>query len=191
MKTTALKVMVASGALILLAGQTPTPSKPGIKVYNAMIPMIDDHLKLLKTSSEAPLDPKMRIMVNILRKPKSVENIGTLGDRDVAKFYRSVMADTYFYRTRIPKPRPSPYVSMFQMACGGTWSRYDARADIATECWEDLTILGSSAFPPRRYPLKVQFEFADNELIGINLITEDPNILAEAGKMPTTDATVE
>lgn len=189
-KTTALTFMFASSALLLLAGQTPPPSKPGIKVYNAIIPMIDDHLKLLEASSETPLDPKRRIMVNIQRKPKSVENIGILADPHIAKFYRSVLSDTYFYLSRIPKPRPNPYVSKFQIECGGTGSRYDARADIATVCWEDLTILGSSALPPPRYPLKVQFEFADNELMGVNLITEDPNILAGADKTRMIGLTV-
>lgn len=190
MKTTVLKIIFAGGAILLFGGQTPPASKPGIKVYNAMIPMIDDHLKLVDASSDTPLDIDNRIMVNIVRTPKSLENIGILGEKRITNFYRGALSETYFQAPRVPKPKFSPYVSQFQMKCGGAWSRYDKRADIATACWEDLEVAGTSALPRPRYPLKIQFEFADNELISVNLITEDPNILANADKMQRTDTTV-
>lgn len=183
LKNTIFKAVLLSGALLLLSGQAPPSPKPAIKVYSAMIPMIDAHLESLGAVSKPSSDSKAEIELNLVREPKIVENVGSLEDERVIEFYRSALANTYFEQTRVPKPKSSPYVSKFQLACSATLTRYDARADSWAICREDLWIQGTLPLPPPEYPLKIQFEFADNAIISVNLITANPVVLAQAERV--------
>jgi len=151
--------------------------------------IIDDHLQLLAAVPHQRLKAESRVKLLAWKKLGGIncdcQLLGELGNPRVEKFYRSVLADSFFLIPRTPSPKPGLGSSQYQISCRNFVAR--GRSFLADSiCREDDKGLSSVPLPPSRYPLTIGFQFSGKKLVAIRVHSDAPNFKAVISSFPAS-----
>jgi hypothetical protein len=165
--------------LFVAASAIPATSVAQVAVMPQTV--IDDHLKSLDAFPRQPFKAESGVKLLAWKTLGSIncdcELLGELGNPRIEKFYRSLLAESFFLMPRIPSPKTASGLSRFQISCRNVVARRQKFLGDSI-CWEDYKSLSGVPLPPSRYPLTIGFQFSGEKLVAIRIHSNAPNFKA-------------